>query len=93
MGNDCTKSNGFKTKIRFRHESKKRKSPPEWSRQLADEMHRPLRRQFKKRRVISNRIDEIWAADLVQMAKFSKWNKGIKYLLMVIDDFFKIRLN
>ena len=34
-------------------------------------------------------IDEIWAADLVEMQKFSKWNKGIKYLLMVIDVFSK----
>ena len=28
-------------------------------------------------------------ADLVEMQKFSKWNKGIKYLLMVIDVFSK----
>ena len=32
---------------------------------------------------MSNGIDDIWAADLVEMQKFSKWNKGIKYLLMV----------
>ena len=38
---------------------------------------------------ISNGIDEIWAADLVEMQKFSKWNKGVKYLLMVIDVFSK----
>ena len=42
-----------------------------------------------KRFVISNGIDDIWAADLVEMQKFSKWNKGIKYLLMVIDVFSK----
>ena len=42
-----------------------------------------------KRTVISNGIDKIWAADLVEMQKFSKWNKGIKYLLMVIDIFSK----
>ena len=52
-------------------------------------MHRALRRRFQKRRVVSNGIDEIWAADLVEMDKFSKWNKGIKYLLMVIDVFSK----
>ena len=38
---------------------------------------------------ISNGIDKIWAADLVEMQKFSKWNKGIKYLLMIIDVFSK----
>ena len=59
----------------------------DWSQQLADELHKPITRNFSKRTVISNRIDKIWAADLVEMQKFSKWNKRIKYLLMVIDVF------
>ena len=46
-------------------------------------------RNFTRRRVIVNHIDEIWAADLVEMQQFSKWNKGNKYLLMVIDIFSK----
>ena len=57
----------------------------DWSQQLADELHKPITRNFQKRLVVSNGIDDIWAADLVEMQKFSKWNKGIKYLLMVID--------
>ena len=57
----------------------------DWSQQLADELHKPITKNFSKRKVISNGIDKIWAADLVEMQKFSKWNKGIKYLLMVID--------
>ena len=61
----------------------------DWSQQLADELHKPITRNFQKRLVVSNGIDEIWAADLVEMQKFSKWNKGIKYLLMVIDVFSK----
>ena len=36
-----------------------------------------------------NKIDEIWAADLVDMQTFSKWNRGYKYLMMVIDVFSK----
>ena len=36
-----------------------------------------------------NSIDEIWAADLIDMQAFSKDNKGIKYLLNVIDIFSK----
>ena len=44
---------------------------------------------FRKRKVIVNDIDEIWAADLVDMQSFSKFNNGIKYLLMVIDVFSK----
>ena len=36
-----------------------------------------------------NSIDEIWAADLIDMQAFSKDNNGIKYLLTVIDIFSK----
>ena len=61
----------------------------DWSQQLADEPHKPITRNFSTRSVISNGIDKIWTADLVEMQKFSKWNKGIKYLLMVIDVFSK----
>ncbi|PFX13110.1 putative uncharacterized transposon-derived protein F54H12.3 [Stylophora pistillata] len=34
-------------------------------------------------------IDEIWCSDLVEMQKFAKWNKGYRYLLMVLDVFSK----
>ena len=61
----------------------------DWSEQLAKELHKPITRNFSKRTVISNGIDKIWAADLVEMQKLSRWNKGIKYLLMVIDIFSK----
>ena len=56
---------------------------------LAGELHKPVRRKFEKRRVLVNRIDKIWAADLVDMQAFSKFNRGIKYLLAVIDVFSK----
>ena len=61
----------------------------DWSQQLAEELHKPITKNFSKRRAISYGIDKMWAADLVEMQKFSKWNKGIKYLLMVIDVFSK----
>ena len=56
---------------------------------LAEELHKPIRRNFKKRRVLVNDIDKIWAADLVDMQAFSKFNRGFKYLLAVIDVFSK----
>ena len=34
-------------------------------------------------------INDIWAADLIDMQAFSKDNSGIKYLLTVIDIFYK----
>ena len=45
--------------------------------------------ETSKRSVISNGIDEIWAADLVEMQKLSEWNTGVKYLLRVINVFSK----
>ena len=60
-----------------------------WQQQLADELHKLIKRNFTRRRVIVNHIDEIWASDLVEMQQFSRWNKGYKYLLTVIDVFSK----
>ena len=70
---------------------KKRQKPSSknWQETLADELHKPIKRNFTRRRVIVNHVDEIWAADLVEMQQLSKWNKGYEYLLMVIDIFSK----
>ena len=57
---------------------------------LAEELHKPIRRKFKKPRVLVNGIDKIWAADLVDMQAFSKFNRGVKYLLQIwVADPFK----
>jgi hypothetical protein len=56
---------------------------------LAEELHKPVTKKFQKRRVYVNGVDKIWAADLVDMQAFSKFNHGIKYLLTVIDIFSK----
>ena len=40
---------------------------------LAEELHKPIRRKFKKRRVLVNGINKIWAADLVDMQAFAKF--------------------
>ena len=60
-----------------------------WKEQLADELHKPVKRKFKRRRVIANGVDDIWSADLVNMQWSSRENKGFKYLLNVIDVFSK----
>ena len=57
--------------------------------QLAEELHKPVIKKFRKRRVYSYGIDDIWAADLIDMTAYSKQNKHYKYLLMVIDVFSK----
>ena len=57
--------------------------------QLANELHKPIIRKFKKRKVYSSFRDNIWGVDLADMQLLSKYNKGIKYLLCGIDLFSK----
>ena len=52
---------------------------------LADELHKPAIRKFKKRKVYSQFKDNIWGVDLADMQSLSRKNKGIKYLLCAID--------
>ena len=57
--------------------------------QLENELHKPIIRKFKKRKVYSYFKDNIWGVDLAYMKSLSKYNKGIKYLLCAIDLFSK----
>ena len=57
--------------------------------QLADELHKPIIKKFKKRKVYSSFRDNIWGVDLADMQSLSRYNKGIKYLLCAIDLFSK----
>ena len=52
---------------------------------LAEELHKPITRKFKKRKVYSTFKDNIWGADLADMQLISKFNKGFRFLLCVID--------
>ena len=51
--------------------------------QIANELHKPIIRKFKKRKVYSSFRDNIWGVYLADMKSLSKYNKGIKYLLCV----------
>ena len=51
------------------------------SQQLANELHKPIIRKFKKRKLYSSYKDNIWGVDLADMQLINKYNKGIKYLL------------
>ena len=57
--------------------------------ELANELHKPIIRKFKKRKVYSSFKDNIWGVDLADMQLTSKYNKGIRYLLCAIDLFSK----
>ena len=57
--------------------------------QLAEELHKPIIRKFEKREVHAAFKDNIWGADLADMQLLNKYNKGIRFLLCVIDIFSK----
>ena len=49
--------------------------------ELAEEIHKPIIRNFNKRKVRLLFIDNIWGADLADMQLISKFNKGFRFLL------------
>ena len=59
------------------------------NRQLANELHKTIIRKLEKRKFYSLFKDNIWGVDLADMQSTSKYNKGIRYLLCVIDLFSK----
>ena len=60
------------------------KSTPQ-NEQLAEELHKPIIRIFKKRKVHAAFKDNIWCPDLADMQLISKYNNGVRFLLCVID--------
>ena len=60
-----------------------------WTSQLADELHKPVRKHFPKRYVFVRNVDDIFGADLVDMKALAKQNDNYKYILMVMDVFSK----
>ena len=59
------------------------------NKELFEELHKPINRKFKKIKVDSTFIDNIWDADLANMQLISKFIRGIRFLLCVIDIFSK----
>ena len=57
--------------------------------QLANGLHKPIIRKFKKRKVYSSFRDNIWGVDFADMQSLNRYNKGIRYSLCPIDLFSK----
>ena len=70
-------------------DKKSRRSGTKENKELANELHKPIIRKFKRRKVHSSFKDNIWGVDLTDMQLISKYNKGIRYLLCAIDLFSK----
>ena len=56
---------------------------------LSNELNKPVVNKFERKKVIVNHIDEIHSCDLVDMVKYSRMNKGYKYIFTNIDIFAK----
>ena len=57
--------------------------------EFVQELHKPVITKFKKRKVHSSFTDNAWGANLADMQLISKFDKGICFLLRVIDIFSK----
>lgn len=56
---------------------------------IVDELYKPARKNFKRRRTIVKGIDDLWQVDLAEYPQHAKENKGCKFILVVIDCFSK----
>ena len=53
---------------------------------LANELHKPIIRNFKRRKVnFGDFPNEIWSADLIDLKKLKKYNNGFQYIFNIID--------
>ena len=51
---------------------------------LAEELHKPIIKNLKKRKVYSAFKDNIWGADLADMQLISKFNKGFRFFYVIL---------
>ena len=56
---------------------------------LSNELNKGVIDKFERKKAIVNHIDEIHSCDLVDMSKYSRMNKGYKYIFTNIDIFSK----
>ena len=56
---------------------------------LSNELNKGDINKFERKKVIINHIDEIHSCNLVDMTKYSRMNKGYKYIFTNIDIFSK----
>ena len=56
---------------------------------LSEELNKGVINKFERKKIIVNHIDEIHSCDLVDMIKYSRVNRGYKYIFTNIDIFSK----
>lgn len=80
----------YKQLRRTTHPSVTRKEVVNW---LTDQetynLHRPVQRRFKRRKIFSRHVDYLWQIDLCDLSSLAQYNDNYRYLLTVIDVFSK----
>lgn len=56
---------------------------------IVNELHKPARRNFTRRRVIIKGLQDLMQIDLISLIPYAKFNRGYKYILVAIDTFSK----
>ena len=59
--------------------------------ELSYTLHKPRRQRFPTLKVQAEGIDHQWVADLVEMQRLARYNRGVRYLLTVVDVLSKSR--
>ena len=54
---------------------------------LSEELNKPVINKFERKKIVINHIDEIHSCDLVDMVKYSRVNRGYKYIFTNVDIF------
>ena len=62
-------------------------SKAQYMKAIADEIHKPVKRVFPRRRVHADRKDQVWSMDLADMQEWKADNDGERYILTVVDVF------
>lgn len=76
--------------LRSRKKWSERKNVEDALRQLYSySVHKPIRKTFKRRRIIVNFEGELFSSDLKDVSKYKKDNDNVTFLLIVIDAFSK----
>lgn len=53
--------------------------------QIVNEIHKAARKRFNRRSVVLKGIDDLWQADLIDLKRFKKVNRGYTFILIIMD--------
>ena len=63
-----------------------RKQIREWLKaQRVYSLHRPVRKRFRRNRVVVGSIDSVWELDLIDLQSLKKYNRNYRYVVTCID--------